>query len=238
MVRIHLQHNSSRRKIHCSYWSDIIFGREDVIWDTSSLKERQLAVRARYPSLSNYPTHFCFQRELPLEGNVHLKHSSSSFSLYWFWYTLRYAKVLCWSVLMRRLWEVFFVVILESTVSKVNTLSNTQVCKCFHYNTDFFSFSKPSMRPTAERTAASQPSGWPNTPPSGHRLLRVTTTQKYFTLGDGPVFCGSVNSGWTSNAMSFRPCSPHAPAFLTLLVVSANRELEHYRKPPGVFVYC
>lgn len=74
------------------------------------------------------------------------------------------------------------------------------------------------------------------TPPTlGIGLLRVMTTQKYFTLGAGPAFCGSVNSGRRSNAMSFRPRSPHAPAFLTLLVVSANNSFEKHR---GHFVYC
>ena len=34
----------------------------------------------------------------------------------------------------------------------------------------------------------------PNTPSSsGRRLVRVMTTQKYFTLGAGSAFCGSVN---------------------------------------------
>lgn len=41
--------------------------------------------------------------------------------------------------------------------------------------------------------------------PSGHRLLMAMTTQKYFTLRAGPAFCGSVNNGRSSNAMSFRP---------------------------------
>ncbi|TNN83958.1 hypothetical protein EYF80_005829 [Liparis tanakae] len=32
----------------------------------------------------------------------------------------------------------------------------------------------------------------PPPPPSGPRLLRVMTTQKYFTLGAGSAFCGSL----------------------------------------------
>lgn len=42
-------------------------------------------------------------------------------------------------------------------------------------------------------------------------LLRAMTTQRYFTLGAGPEFCGSVNSGRSSNAVSFRACSPSHP---------------------------
>lgn len=74
--------------------------------------------------------------------------------------------------------------------------------------------------------------------PSGHWLLMVMTTQKYFTLGAGPAFCGSVNNGRSRNAMSFRPTPLTPLLFLTLLVVSANREEEHYWKHRGVFVYC
>lgn len=59
---------------------------------------------------------------------------------------------------------------------------------------------------------ALSPSG-AQTPPSGPGLLRVMTTQKYFTLGAGSAFCGSVNSSRSSNAMSFRPCSPRTPCF-------------------------
>lgn len=71
------------------------------------------------------------------------------------------------------------------------------------------------MRAAWEQNVASQ--RWalrvPKRPPSGPGLLRVMTTQKYFTLGAGFAFCGSVNSGQGSNAMSFRPCSPHTPCF-------------------------
>lgn len=45
-------------------------------------------------------------------------------------------------------------------------------------------------------------------PITGPRLLRVMTTQKYFTLGAGPAFCGSVNNSRGSNTMSFKPGSP------------------------------
>lgn len=45
-------------------------------------------------------------------------------------------------------------------------------------------------------------------PITGPRLLRVMTTQKYFTLGAGPAFCGSVNNSCGSNTMSFKPGSP------------------------------
>lgn len=85
-------------------------------------------------------------------------------------------------------------------------------------------------------TALSPPGAQTPTPLAG--LLRVMTTQKYFTLGAGSAFDGSVNSSRGSNAMSFRPCSPHTPSFLTLLVVSANRVVEHYWKHRGGFVDC
>lgn len=81
-------------------------------------------------------------------------------------------------------------------------------------------------------------SGCPNAKPPLVGLLRVMTTQKYFTLGAGSAFDGSVNSSRGSNAVSFRPCSPHTPSFLTLLVVSANRVVEHYWKHWGGFVDC
>lgn len=54
------------------------------------------------------------------------------------------------------LWEVVSVVNQFSNVSKVNTLSNTQVCKCFHYNTGFFLFIWQRMHAAWEQTAASQ----------------------------------------------------------------------------------
>lgn len=61
---------------------------------------------------------------------------------------------------MVRLREVVSVVSQFSEVSKVNTLSNKQVCKCFHYNTGIFLSSSQSMRAAGER--ASKPSGSSN----------------------------------------------------------------------------
>lgn len=69
------------------------------------------------------------------------------------------------------------------------------------------------MRPAGERTVASQRSAQTPHPPSGPLVPGAMTTQKYFTLGAGPEFCGSVNSGRSSNAMSFRACSPHTHSF-------------------------
>lgn len=139
-------------------------------------------------------------------------------SVYWFWYTLRYTQVLFSIALTFRLWEVVSVVDQFSNVSEVNTLCVTQVCKCFHYNTGFsLDTYRAWLLPESRLQPHSiEPSGCP---PSTHpsRLLRVMTTQKHLTLGAGSAFCGSANSGQSSNAMSFRACSPHTPTFLHLL---------------------
>ncbi len=120
-------------------------------------------------------------------------------------------------------------------MSKVNTLSNTQVCKCFHYNTGFF------LIHLTEHACCLR-AEWglllPQCPPSFPvpSLLRVMTTQKYFTLGAGFAFCGSVNSGLSSNAMSFRNGSPHTLTLLTLFLLSANRKVKLSWKHRGVSV--
>lgn len=81
-----------------------------------------------------------------------------------------------------------------------------------------------------EQTVASHQPKYPTTtPPSGPGLQWVMTTQKYFTPGAGPAFCGSVNSSPWQQCHVIQTLIPsQPPAFLTLLVVSANREVGHY----------
>lgn len=114
---------------------------------------------------------------------------------------------------MLRLWEVVSVVNQFSSMSKVNTLCNIQVCKCSHYNTSFsLATYRACLLPESD-------CGLPALGPLGARhprlpqpaLLRAMTIQRYFTLGAGFAFCGSVNSGQSSNAMSFRLCQPLTP---------------------------
>lgn len=74
------------------------------------------------------------------------------------------------------------------------------------------------------------PAAWEQPPASYRRvlsvpntlLLKAMTTQKYVAVGAGSTFRGSLNSGQSSSALSFRLCSPHTPAFLTLSMVSVN----------------
>ena len=163
-------------------------------------------------------------------------------SPYRFWYTLRYAQVLFSTAFQLRLWEVVSVVTLFLTVSKVNTLSNAQVCKCFHYNTGLFFIhltEHVSCCRVDNGLTELTPSGWPNIPPSlwswGFRGQWQHKSTSH--MGAGPQLFGSVNSGRSSNAMSFRSCSPHTPSLLTLLVVSADTEVYHFWKCGGVFVH-
>lgn len=112
------------------------------------------------------------------------------------------------SLLTLRLREVLSVVDQFLNVSKVNTLCITQVCKCFHYNTGFSLAIYRACLLRGQPHSAEPPEylthrhSLPTLQPG---LLRAMTKQKYFTLGVGSAFCGSLNSGQSSDATSFTP---------------------------------
>lgn len=120
------------------------------------------------------------------------------------------------SLLTFRLREVLSVVDQFLNVSKVNTLCITQVCKCFHYNTGF-SLAIYRAYPLPESRGQPHSAEPPEYLTHRHSLptlqpglLKAMTKQKYFTLGVGSAFCGSLNSGQSSDATSFTP-----PLFLS-----------------------
>lgn len=61
----------------------------------------------------------------------------------------------------------------------------------FQYRLLFF---QPTVHACCWRADRGLTSAQTPPPPSCLGLLRAMTTQKYFTLGAGPAFCGSVNS--------------------------------------------
>lgn len=197
------------------------------MWDT---------FRSTYPSLPCGLTHFCFVSEL-LEGNLRLQHSSSPFlcRVYWFWYTLRYADVLFSSVLTLRVGEVVSVVDQFSNVSEVNILCSTQVCKCFHYNTSFFSVTyRARLLPESrlQPRSADEPSGCP-TPPHTHtsshppaRLWGRWQHKGTSHWGLGLNFVGHWAVAKAATPCHSDPARLTPTATLTLLVVSANTEVE------------
>lgn len=135
---------------------------------------------------------------------------------------------------MLRLWEVVSVVDQFSNMSKVNTLCITQACKCFHYNTGFFLVTyRACLLPESRlRPHSVEPSGW-LTPPLSTRASEGDDNTKVLHTG-GWVCILWVSEQWRKQQRHvIQTLLPHTPAFLTLLVVSANREVEHYWKHWG-----
>lgn len=121
-------------------------------------------------------------------------------------------------------------------MSKVNTLCNIQVCKCFHYNTGFsLATYRACLLPESRLWPHSAgPSGCSTPPPSSTRASEGNDNTKVLHTG-GRVCILWVSEQWPKQQRHVIQTlsAPHTPAFLTLLVVSANSVVEHYWKHWG-----
>lgn len=153
----------------------------------------------------------CFECEMPLEGNFNLKHPSSPFSPLVIGFDTHWGTLRCYFRVCKCLdsgkWF-----LLSSSSQRCQRLTPSLTRK---YANAFITIQTSFYSPN--RACVLLESGLPpqiaqttTTPPHQDLgLLRAMTTQKCFTLGAGPAFCGSVNNGRSSNTMSFRPGSAH-----------------------------
>lgn len=181
--------------VHCSninsfsnQVSVLCLSRENKLWSSfQSHRDVTPCFNIQIALTFKWSDTLCFECELPLEGNFHLKHSSSSFCPLFIGFDTHWGTLRCYfsSALMLRLRGVVSVVSQFSKVSKVNTLSNTQVCKCFHYNTGFFLFTLTEhaccLRAECGLTALSPPGA--QTPPFWSRASEGDDNTKVLHTG-------------------------------------------------------